>query len=88
MKKEILTTVFQHGIFLLKALVFLQKERLEMATRSMMTSVNIKGQKQVKNFVVALEKAETSQGKPVELKRDLKPVSDVELRKISSLIKV
>ena len=59
-----------------------------MATRSMMTSVNIKGQKQVKNFVVALEKAETSQGKPVELKRDLKPVSDTELRKISSLIKV
>lgn len=59
-----------------------------MATRSMMTSVNIKGQKQVKNFVAALEKAEISHGKAVELKRDLKPVSDAELRKISSLIKI
>lgn len=58
-----------------------------MATRSIMTSVNIRGQRQVQTFVGALEKAKASRGKTVELRRDLKIVSDEELRKISSLIK-
>ena len=58
-----------------------------MATRSIMASVNIRGQKQAKEFVGALEKAKASRGKSVELKRELKVVSDDELRKISSMIK-
>lgn len=58
-----------------------------MATRSMMTSVNIRGRKQAQKFVCALEKAKASRGKTVELKRTLKAVSDDELLKISSLIK-
>ena len=59
-----------------------------MATRSIMTSVNIRGQRQVQKFVGALEKAKATRGKQVELSRELKVVSDEELRKISSFIKV
>ena len=59
-----------------------------MATRSIMASVNIKGQRRVKEFVNALERAEMYKGKPVEMKRTVKAVSDDELRKMASLFKV
>ncbi len=40
-----------------------------MATQSVLRSVNIKGRTEVRNFVNALEKAETNQGKKVEFSR-------------------
>ena len=58
-----------------------------MATRSIMSSVNIKGRKQVKQFVDALEQAEQYRGKVVEMKRTVKAVQEDELKKIASLIK-
>lgn len=58
-----------------------------MATRSITSSVNIKGRRQVQAFVNALEKAEAKQGKTVELKRELRTVDMGELRKIYPLIK-
>lgn len=58
-----------------------------MATRSIMASVNIKGRSQVKEFVNALERAETYKGKPVKFTRQVKAVSDDELKKIAVLFK-
>ncbi len=58
-----------------------------MATRSIMTSVNIKGRSQVKEFVNALERAEGYKGKPVKFSRQVKTVSDEELKKMAALFK-
>ncbi len=59
-----------------------------MATRSIMTSVNIKGRSQVKEFVNALERAETYKGKTVKFSRPVKSVSDEELKKIAALFRI
>lgn len=42
-----------------------------MATQSVLSSVNIKGRNQVKALVNALEKAEASRGKKVEMSRSV-----------------
>ncbi len=52
-----------------------------------MASVNIKGRSQVKEFVNALERAETYKGKPVKFTRQVKAVSDDELKEIAVLFK-
>lgn len=47
-----------------------------MATQSVLKSVNIKGRSQVRMFVNALEKAEASRGKRVEMSRSVYEVKD------------
>ena len=47
-----------------------------MATQSVLKSVNIKGRSQVRMFVNALEKAEASRGKKVEMSRSVYEVKD------------
>ena len=42
-----------------------------MATQSVLRNVNIKGRTEVRNFVNALEKAEASRGKKVEMSRSV-----------------
>ena len=42
-----------------------------MATQSVLSSVDIKGQRQVRSLVNALEKAEASRGKKVEMSRSV-----------------
>lgn len=60
---------------------------MDMATRSIMSSVNIKGRNQVKAFVRALEDAKTVDNKRIPMQRSVKIVTDDELKKIASLIK-
>lgn len=47
---------------------------MAMATRSILTSINIRGEKQTKAFVAALEEAKNKKGKVVVLGRQLREV--------------
>ncbi len=58
-----------------------------MAMRSIMTSVSIKGRSRVKEFVNALERAETYKGKSVNFSRPVKTVTDEELKQMAALFK-
>lgn len=59
-----------------------------MSTQSILSSVHIKGDKQTRQFVNALEIAKTAKEKTVDLKSPLKTVRDEELWKTVSHIKI
>ena len=60
---------------------------MDMATRSIMSSVNIKGRTQVKAFVRALEDAKTVNNIRISMQCSVKIVTDDDLKKIASCIK-
>lgn len=60
---------------------------MAMATRSILTSVNIKGGKQTKDFITALEEAKNKKGKVVVLSRKLREVGAEQLDDFISAIK-
>ena len=55
---------------------------MTMATGSMISSVRIKGHRQVRRFAEVLEQADGSRGKAVKLTQPVKSVSDEELKEI------
>ncbi len=60
---------------------------MAMATRSILTSVNIRGGKQTKDFITVLEEAKNKKGKVVVLSRKLREVGAEQLDDFISAIK-
>ena len=60
---------------------------MAMATRSILTSVNIRGEKRTKEFIAALEQAKKKKGKVVVLSRTLREVGAEQIDDFISAIK-
>ncbi len=60
---------------------------MNMATRSILTSVNIRGDKQTKAFITALEEAKNKKGKDVVLSRKLREIKEEQMEDFINAIK-
>ncbi len=58
-----------------------------MSTRSITSGVHLKGKRQVRAFLNAIEKSKAHSGETVDMKGRVKTVSDEELREIAPLLR-